>query len=220
MSARPDVYVSADVEADGPLPGRYSMLSFGLAVAGTFDGRRFSRADPTTATFYRELRPVTDCYDDDHVAASHLDRIRLAETGEDVAQAMTAAAAWVFRQAEDQRPVLVAWPLAFDWPFLYWYFETFAPGGSPFGHSSCLDIRTQYQALAGTVFDRSGKATMPPFLQPATAHTHNALDDAVEQGELFASLLEWAIRQRNATAHGNGDESTPSWLAPHSAVIA
>lgn len=50
--------------------------------------------------------------------------------------------------------------------------------------------------------------------------SHNALDDAVEQGELFANLLEWATRQRNAKAHGNGAESMPSWLAPHGAVIA
>lgn len=195
MSARPDVYVSADVEADGPLPGRYSMLSFGLAVAGTFDGRRFSRADPTTATFYRELRPVTDCYDDDHVAASHLDRIRLAETGEDVAQAMTAAAAWVFRQAEDQRPVLVAWPLAFDWPFLYWYFDQYAAGGSPFGFDSCLDMKTMYHQKAGVVMDLVAKRHMPPGVLPHRQHTHHALDDAIEQAELFANLFTWSGRR-------------------------
>ena len=33
-----DVYFSVDVETDGPIPGPYSMLSFALAVAGTFDG--------------------------------------------------------------------------------------------------------------------------------------------------------------------------------------
>ena len=36
-----DVYISADVEADGPIPGPYSMLAFGLAVAATFDGATF-----------------------------------------------------------------------------------------------------------------------------------------------------------------------------------
>jgi hypothetical protein len=29
---RPDVYFSVDVEADGPIPGPYSMLSVGVAV--------------------------------------------------------------------------------------------------------------------------------------------------------------------------------------------
>src|SRR6185437_9558285 len=33
-----DAYFSADVETDGPIPGEYSMLSFALVFAGTFDG--------------------------------------------------------------------------------------------------------------------------------------------------------------------------------------
>src|SRR5262245_56668885 len=33
-----DVYFSADVETDGPIPGPYSMLSFALVQAGRFDG--------------------------------------------------------------------------------------------------------------------------------------------------------------------------------------
>jgi len=219
-STRPDLYISADVETDGPIPGTFSLLSFGLAAVGRYDGIRFERLQPREHTFYRELRPISDRYEREALEVNGLDRERLQHEGADPAAAIRDAAAWVRELSAGHRPVLVAYPVAFDWAFLYWYFETFAPGGSPFGHSSCLDIRTQYQALAGTVFDHSGKAAMPPFLQPATAHTHNALDDAVEQGELFANLLEWATRQRDATAHGNGEESTPSWLAPHSAVIA
>jgi len=32
---------------------------------------------------------------------------------------------------------------------------------------------------------------MPKHLLPDRPHTHNALDDAVEQGELFANLMAW-----------------------------
>jgi hypothetical protein len=39
-----DVYVSADIEADGPIPGVYSMLALGFAVAATFDGVAFRPA--------------------------------------------------------------------------------------------------------------------------------------------------------------------------------
>ena len=53
-----DVYISADVETDGPIPGRYSMLSFGMALAARFDGDRFERTDPRAQTFYRELKPI------------------------------------------------------------------------------------------------------------------------------------------------------------------
>ena len=38
-----DVYFSADVETDGPIPGPYSVLSFALVFAGTYDGSLFSR---------------------------------------------------------------------------------------------------------------------------------------------------------------------------------
>jgi hypothetical protein len=126
---------------------------------------------------------------------------------------MTEACEWVRSISEASRPVLVAYPVAFDWSFLYWYFERFAAGGSPFGHSSCLDIRTLYQATAGTVFDGSGKDAMPAFLRPASPHTHNALADAIEQGELFANLVEWAMRRRRQLKQaGESDTSEPSWL--------
>ncbi|MGH9741513.1 MAG: hypothetical protein ACRD51_04100, partial [Candidatus Acidiferrum sp.] len=38
-----DAYFSADVETDGPIPGPFSILSFALVYAGSFDGKRFER---------------------------------------------------------------------------------------------------------------------------------------------------------------------------------
>jgi hypothetical protein len=38
-----DVYFSADVETDGPIPGPYSILSVAIVYAGSFDGRKFVR---------------------------------------------------------------------------------------------------------------------------------------------------------------------------------
>lgn len=218
---RTDLYISADVETDGPIPGPYSLLSFGLSVVGRYDGHRFERLPPREQTFYRELQPISDEFQDEALAVNGLDRARLELDGEPPAAAMTAAADWVRAIGRGSRPVLVAYPVAFDWSFLYWYFERFAPGGSPFGHSSCLDIRTLYQAAAGTVFDRSGKESMPTYLRPVAPHTHNALDDAVEQGELFANLMAWATRRRRQLDHdGQPDEGVPSWLSSRVVPIA
>lgn len=218
---RPDIYISADVETDGPIPGRFSLLSFGLAAVGRYDSRRFEPWPPGAHTFYRELRPISEQFEDEALAVNGLDRDRLRNSGADPKVAMTEAAEWVRGISDGHRSVLVAYPVAFDWSFLYWYFESFAEDGSPFGHSSCLDIRSQYQALTGTVFDASGKASMPAFVRPKAPHTHNALDDAVEQGELFANLLRWAARLRNQAAHANRPESTtPSWVAEHIIPIA
>lgn len=190
MPERGDLYISVDVEADGPIPGPYSMLSFGLAVAGAFDGERFEAHDPAAATFYRELRPIAECFDAEALAVSGLDRERLKREGSDPAAAMADAAAWVSSVGGARRPVLVGYPLVFDWMWLHWYFERFA-GGSPFGHSGGLDMKTMYQQKAGVLFARAVRRHMPPALRTTRQHTHHALDDAIEQAELFAALSRW-----------------------------
>jgi DNA polymerase III epsilon subunit-like protein len=220
LQIRPDLYVSADVETDGPVPGPFSLLSFGLTVVGKYDGTHFERFELGKCNFYRELRPISDQFEEEALAVNGLDRERLKEEGVDPRSAMSEAADWIRSLSNGHRPILVAYPVAFDWSFLYWYFESFAADGSPFGHSSCLDIRTLYQAIAGTVFDRSGKGAMPDFLQPRLPHTHNALEDAVEQGELFANLLGWAISRRPTEDRQGEDASEPSWLAHHILPIA
>jgi len=210
--SRPDLYISGDVETDGPIPGPYSMLSFGLCVVATFDGRSFERVAHRPA-FSRLLRPTSEDFQPEALAVNGLDRERLLVEGSDPAAAMRAAAAWVREQSEGRRPVLVAYPVAFDWSWLYWYFERYAPGGSPFGHSSCLDIRTLFLAAAGTVFDDSGKDDMPDVLRPSAPHTHDALDDAIEQGELFANVFEWNLQRLEALRRRDTDLGAPDWLS-------
>jgi hypothetical protein len=58
-----DSYFSADVETDGPIPGPYSMLSFALVYAGSFDGLKFSRPEHYEKRFYRELRPISERFE-------------------------------------------------------------------------------------------------------------------------------------------------------------
>ena len=191
LVAKREVYVSVDVEADGPIPGPYSMLSFGMAACGAFDGAGFTARDPAERTFYAELKPISDTFDPEALAVSGLDRDRLARDGLDPAEAMSAASAWVAETATGATPVLVAYPLAYDWMWLYWYFVRFAHSGSPFGHSRHLDIKTLYAAKAGVPVTRSTKGQMPSELLSRRPHTHNALDDAIEQAELFQNLMTW-----------------------------
>ncbi|GHJ50307.1 hypothetical protein Cs7R123_76490 [Catellatospora sp. TT07R-123] len=186
---RQDMYFSADVEADGPIPGPYSMVSVGLAVAGT-RGDTFSRADPTAATFYRELRPISDDFVPEAMAVSGLDRDALVRDGADPAAAMRELSDWVRQTAGDARPVFVAYPASFDWMFVYWYLIRFT-GASVFGHSGCLDVKTAYAIKAEVPFGGAVKGKMPKHLLSRRPHTHNALDDAVEQADLFANVMEW-----------------------------
>lgn len=185
--ARPDIYISADIESDGPIPGRYSMLSFGLAVAATFDGTTFVPRDPAAATFSRELRPIASEFEPAALAVSGLDRGRLEREGADPAEAMSEAGDWVHAQADGARPVMVGYPIVFDWMFLHWYFVRFC-GSSPFGFSGAIDMKTMYQRRAGVTLDRAGREDLPTELVPDRPHTHDALADAIEQAEIFIRL--------------------------------
>ena len=189
----PDLYISADVETDGPIPGEYSMLSFAFCLASRYDGSEFEVIEPGPATtFYAELKPISNRFLPEALEVNRLDRDALAVDGKDPEAAMREAGAWIAAHADGSRPVLVAWPVAFDWAFLHWYFVRFT-GESPFGISSCMDIRTLYQARALTTFDRSSQRAMPPSLLPTRPHTHHAADDAHEQAELFNNIFGWAL---------------------------
>ena len=119
---RSDAYISADIEADGPIPGRYSMLAIGMCIAGEQDAAgTFRPIQPESARFYRELKPISEEFDQealDAIAGTGLDRERLKTEGTDPAAAMTEAARWVLDLADGRRPVFVGWPMGYDWMFL------------------------------------------------------------------------------------------------------
>jgi hypothetical protein len=193
-SAQPevvDVYFSADVETDGPIPGQYSMLSFGLVYAGCFDGIVFSKPPLFDQHFYRELQPISNEFQIDALRVNGLDREKLLRNGAPPETAMTEAAQWVKNVAGIGRPILVAYPLSFDWSFLYWYFIRYSLNGSPFNHSQCFDIKTAYAVKARIPIASAGRSNLDPWLRPNGDHTHNALQDAIEQAEVFANLFEW-----------------------------
>jgi hypothetical protein len=75
------------------------------------------------------------------------------------------------------------------------YFVRFGAAGSPYGHSRHVDLKTLYVAKAGALITRSTKGQMPAALLSRRPHTHNALDDAVEQAELFQNLMAWTGKE-------------------------
>lgn len=186
-----DSYFSADVETDGPIPGPFSIMSFALVSAGCFDGKQFRRPKNYQDTFYKELRPISDSFQPAALRVNGLDREKLKVEGELPERAMEDAFQWVKRIAGNGRPVLVAYPLSFDWAWLYWYFTRFCPEGSPFGHSRCFDIKTAIAVKARIPTSEAGRQQLFGFLRSGREHTHHALDDAVEQAEIFANVFEW-----------------------------
>lgn len=191
-----DVYFSADVETDGPIPGPFSMLSFALVCAGTYDGEKFTRPTRYDQYFYTELRPISESFQIEALRINGLDRNKLRHEGQDPAIAMTRASDWVLRHSHGGQPVLVAYPLSFDWTWLYWYFTNFSKIGSPFEHSRCYDLKTAYAVKAEAPICQAGRSRIPPELKGSHQHTHHALDDAIEQAELFGNIFQWKWRRR------------------------
>ena len=169
-------YVSVDIEASGPIPGEYSMLSIGACLV----------ANPTVG-FYAELRPLTDAFVPEAMAACHLDLAELAETGLRPEEAMATFAEWLAEKAGD-KPVFVGYPVAFDWLFVAWYFHRFL-GRNPFGVGG-VDIRTYYMGMMGVDWSASRKDRMIEGIRPTKELTHNALDDARDQALLFTRMLK------------------------------
>lgn len=186
-----DAYFSADVETDGPIPGPYSILSFAIVYAGTYDGERFVRPRSYELTFYKELKPISEDFQEEALQINRLDRLRLCREGELPQAAMTEASRWVKECAGQAKPVLVAYPLSFDWTWLYWYFIRFSADGSPFGYSRCFDIKTALAVKAGLPVSEAGRSRLGSDLLSKRQHTHHALDDAIEQAEIFANIFEW-----------------------------
>ena len=179
MPDLPELYVAADVEADGPIPGPYSMISLGLAVAGRPD-----------LTFYTELRPISDDFVPQALAVSGLDRDRLLREAPTAEEAMTAAARWVNDLRAIGRPVFLAAPAVYDGMFVHWYFERFA-GGNPFGPTgSGVDLRSYWMGLTGGEWYATRNGDIKRILGvTGVQHTHHAGQDAAELAEIFDAVL-------------------------------
>ena len=177
-----EIYISTDVETDGPIPGPHSMLSFGSA-AYTADKQLVSTFSANLETLGgASAHPKTAEWWASQPEAWAACRTNL-ETPE---HAMQRYVAWIRSLAG--RPVFVAYPAGFDFLFVYWYLMRFV-GESPFSHSA-LDMKSFAMAVLKTDYRQSTKRNMPKHWFDDLPHTHVALDDAVEQGALFCNMLK------------------------------
>jgi hypothetical protein len=167
------------------------MLSFALVYAGSYDGRAFERPKEYERVFYKELKPISNEFQAEALRINGLDRDRLLIEGADPVEVMTEASEWVRRNSAICNPVLVAYPLSFDWAWLYWYFIKFSAAGSPFGYSRCFDLKTALAVKSRLPITEASRSRLRPSLRSQRAHTHHAVDDAIEQAEIFANVFEW-----------------------------
>lgn len=177
-----EIYISTDVETDGPIPGPHSMLSVGSAA--------YTPDKKLVSTFSANLEALDGASPDPKTAewwASQPQAWAACRTNlEAPAAAMQRYVDWI--QSLKGKPVFVAYPAGFDFLFVYWYLMRFT-GHSPFSHSA-LDIKSYAMAVLGKDYRESTKRNMPKGWFDKMPHTHVALDDAIEQGALFCNMLE------------------------------
>ena len=177
----PEVYVSTDVEADGPIPGPHSMLSFASAA--------FLANKTQVGTFAANLDTLPGAAGDSKTRAWWQSQpeawAACRANTRDPADVMPEYVRWLKKLPG--KVVFVGYPAAYDFLFVYWYLIRFA-GESPFSHSA-LDIKTYAMALLGAEYRASTKRNMPKFWFDDLPHTHVALDDAIGQGALFCNML-------------------------------
>ncbi|HVZ32854.1 MAG TPA: exonuclease domain-containing protein [Polyangiaceae bacterium] len=179
----PEIYVATDVEADGPIPGPYSMLSVGMAVV-----------DHAERTHYTEIKPISDRFVPEALAVSGLDRERLKREAPDAATAMKGLAQWVDSLSDLGKPVFLAAPAVFDGMFLHWYFIEFV-GRDPFAvNGAGIDLRSYWMGARSSRWGNTGRSAIVKDLGIATPpHTHHALDDARELAAIFAAVLRTRV---------------------------
>ena len=187
-----EIYVSTDVETDGPIPGVYSMLSIGSAA--------YLPDKTYLGGFTANLERLPD-------AAQNPETMKwwqgqpeawaaCRENVQTPVEAMRKYLAWL--KSLPGEPIFVAYPAAFDFMFVCWYLNRFT-GENPFGWHA-LDIKTFAMALTGRDFLDTVKRNMPRQWFDDLPYTHKALDDAVSQGALFCNML--AEHRRRMKAEG------------------
>ncbi len=184
-----EIYISTDIEADGPIPGPFSMLSFASAA--------FEIGNPKPiATFEANLETIEGAGQDPGTMDWWATQPEAwAECRKDLQKpegAMPKYLAWL--QALPGKPVFIGYPVCYDFMFVYWYchrFGNLAPGTKPaFGHSG-LDLKSIAFYKLGGNYHEATKRNMPrAWFAGAPKHTHKAIDDAIGQGVLFVNMLK------------------------------
>jgi len=206
MPAKTDVFISIDIEADGPAPTTNSCLELGFVV-GLYHAKPI-RGDRSWILETRDwcLHPqpgrVEDARCMNEFWSKNQDVLkRIRENAVDASVAMREFSEW-YKELCDRYNVIgwVARPASYDMMWITCLFNEFGPadrGTIPFS-IRCL-------STAMWVADKWMKIKIDydQLRDPDLPHTHNACDDAMEQGYMFLALRECVINYRETDAVQN-----------------
>jgi len=156
-----------DIESDGPIPGDYSMISFGAVIVN----------DKLDKTFYGKLKPISEKWIPEALAVSGFSRDETLQF-QDPREVMNSFADWL-KENSKSRPMFFSDNNGFDWQFINWYFIHFT-GKNPFGFSS-TNLGSLYKGMVKDTFKNFKHLRK-------TKHTHNPVDDALGNAEALLHM--------------------------------
>ena len=169
-------YIVVDCESDGPIPGKYSLVSFGAVIV-----------EPSlTKTFYSEIRPISENWIPEALAISGFSREKHLAFSDPTSE-FEKFKKWI-NENSIGRPVFISDNLAYDWQWINWYFHMYM-GDNPFGFSG----RRIGDIYCGMKRDMGLNSEWKRKLRK-TRHTHNPVDDAMGNAEALLEMQKMGLR--------------------------
>ena len=155
-------YIMVDIEANGPIPGDYSITSLGAVIVD----------EKLDKTFKVNIKPISKKFDPNR--RQFVDEKGAVEAKE----AMQRFKDWIKRNVSG-KPVLISDNNGFDWMFVCWYFWHFL-GENPLGHSS-QNLSSLYKGLKKDLNIKIDSLRERDL-------THDVLEDAKDNVKIFLEL--------------------------------
>jgi len=166
-------YFVTDVESDGPIIGKHSMVCFGVVKL----------TPELDTTFYGQVKPVSGHYIEDALAVSGFSREE-HQLFPEARFVMKDFADWLNKHSVG-KPILISDNNGYDASWINYYFHVFY-GKNPFGWSS----RRIADLYCGMVKD--SRAAWKHLR--VTKHTHNPVDDAMGNAEALLKMHEMGLK--------------------------
>jgi hypothetical protein len=195
-------YVCVDIEADGPIPGDFSMIELG-AVVVTKEYNQWRILEKPS--FFGQFAPISKQYDP--AALTAIGRTRAETLGyPDAWDTIELFWQWCQELKKDGPIRFVSDNAGFDWMFVCWYFhhymnEKAIQQRNPFGFScdSLTSMYKGYRQKTQASFQRDG-------WRGNHEHTHNAGEDTLGNAYALCRLLN--VWDANRAASPNPVRST------------
>lgn len=180
-----EIFISADIEADGRAPGINSMISLGSVAFRIEKENGFVQL----ATFEKNLLELDGAVQDPEIMQWWRQNPEAWEycrrNPEHPASVMRQYLSWI--KSLPGSAGFIAYPVSYDFMFVYWYLYRFT-NERPFGYGG-MCIKSYAMGMFGCPsWLHFGKKKIPEKYKSPWPHDHTPLNDAIEQGQLFAAL--------------------------------